>query len=74
VRKGQRIQASFENPVKAKGEGFLKPSIETLDTFMDKREKLSGSIYGKIAEFRWGLDEEFTIDDLIEGILKSIRE
>ena len=73
VRKGQRIQASFDNPVKAKGEGFLKPSIEALDSFLDKREKLSGSLYGKIAEFRWGADENFSIDGLIEGIQKSIR-
>lgn len=73
VRKGQRVQASFENPVKAKGEGFLKPSIEALDTFLDKREKLSGSLYGKIDEFRWGLDENFSIDDLIAGVQKTIR-
>ncbi|MDD4573634.1 MAG: type I-E CRISPR-associated protein Cas7/Cse4/CasC [Sphaerochaeta sp.] len=73
VRKGQRVQASFDNPVKAKGEGFLKPSIEALDTFLDKREKLSGSLYGKIDEFRWGIDENFSIDDLIAGVQKSIR-
>lgn len=74
VRRGQRIQASFENPVKSKGEGFLKPSIEALDTFIDRREKLSGSLYGKIADFHWGLDETFTIDNLIAGIQNSMRE
>jgi CRISPR system Cascade subunit CasC len=73
LRKGQRVQASFDNPVKAHGEGFLKPSIEALDAFLDKREKLSGSLYGKIDEFRWGLDEDFNIDDLVSGIQKSMR-
>jgi len=73
IRKGQRVQASFDNPVKAKGEGFLKPSIEALDAFLDKREKISGSLYGKIDEYRWGIDENFSIDNLIEGVQKSLR-
>lgn len=74
VRKGQRVQASFENPVKAKGEGFLKPSIEALDSFLDKREKISGSLYGKIGEYRWGIDENFSIDDLIRGVQNSTKD
>ena len=73
VRKGQRLQASFENPVKAKGEGFLNPSIEALASFLSKKEKLSGSLFGKIEEFTWGLDETFSIDDLIKGVVDSVR-
>ncbi len=73
IRNGQRVQASFENPVKAKGEGLLKPSIEALNTFLDKREKLSGSLYGKIEDLRWGLDDDFNIDDLIAGVQIAIR-
>lgn len=73
VRKGQGIQASFENPVKSRGEGFLKPSIEQLNSFLESKEKLSGSLFGKIDEFTWGLDEEFSIDDLITGLQKAVK-
>jgi CRISPR system Cascade subunit CasC len=73
VRKGQRIQASFDEPVKAKGEGYLKPSIEALSGFLEKKEQLSGSLFGKIAEFTWGLDESFNIDELIAGVIEHIR-
>jgi CRISPR system Cascade subunit CasC len=73
VRKGQRLQASFENPVKAKGEGYLKPSIEALETFLLKKEKLSGSLFGKIQELTWGLDEDFSIDDLVAGVVDVVR-
>lgn len=73
VRKGQRIQASFDEPVRAKGEGFLRPSIEALNQYLLKKESLSGSLFGKIAEFTWGDDEQFSIDDLIAGVSNSIR-
>ncbi len=73
VRDGQRIQASFDEPVKSKGVGYLKPSIEALNDFLNKKEKVSGSLFGKIADFTWGIDENFSIDDLISGIVESIR-
>jgi CRISPR system Cascade subunit CasC len=73
VRKGQGIQASFDEPVKSIGEGFLKPSIKALNQFLDRKEKLSGSLFGKIAEFTWGTDESFSIDDLIAGVLQALR-
>jgi len=73
VRKGQRMQASFDEPVRAKGEGFLRPSIEALNQYLLKKESLSGSLFGKIAEFTWGDDEQFSIDDLIAGVSNSIR-
>ncbi len=73
VREGQRIQASFDEPVKSKGAGYLKPSIEALNNFLNKKEKISGSLFGKIADFTWGVDEDFSIDDLISGIVESIR-
>lgn len=73
VRRGQRLQASFDNPVRSKGEGYLKPSIEALESFLDKKEKLSGSLFGKIDEFTWGIDEEFSIDDLISSVVNSVK-
>jgi len=73
LRKGQGIQASFDEPVRAKGEGYSKPSIEFLNSYLDKKEKLSGSLFGKIQEWRWGQDGNFTIDDLITGLIASLK-
>ncbi len=73
VRKGQRLQLSFETPVKAKDGGFLNPSIEILDSELSKKEKLSGSLFGKIISFDFGKDESFSIDDLISSVIKSIK-
>ncbi len=70
VRKGQRLQVPFETAVKTKDGGFLQPSIDTLKTYLDKKEKLSGSLFGKVASYDWGDDENFSIDDLI-GALQS---
>ena len=68
VRRGQRLQVPFEKPVKAKGEGFLQPSIDELKTYLDKKEKLSGSLFGKVASYDWGEEENFSIDDLISAL------
>lgn len=71
VRKGQGVQLSFETPVKAKDGGFLASSIEEVKTQLSKKEKLSGSLFGKIAEFEFGEDENFSLDNLIESVTKS---
>lgn len=74
IRKGQRLQLSFETPVKSsKDGGFLHPSIEVLNAELSKKEKLSGSLFGKIAEFEFGQDENFSVDNLIESVIKSIK-
>jgi CRISPR system Cascade subunit CasC len=73
VRKGQRLQASFDEPVRSKGEGYLKPSIEALESFLKKKETLSGSLFGKIDEFTWGIDEQINIDDLITSVVTSTQ-
>lgn len=72
VRKGQRLQASFDDPVRARGEGFSKPSIERLKSWLDGKEKLYGSLFGKVASFDWGEDEGFSIDDLIAGLQAKV--
>jgi CRISPR system Cascade subunit CasC len=74
VRRGQRLQASFDRPVVSKGEGYLKPSIEALKKFLDDKEILSGSLFGKIAQFTWGQDTNFSIDDLIEKVQQASKE
>jgi CRISPR system Cascade subunit CasC len=68
VRKGQRLQASFEQPVKSKGDGFLVPSQVELKVWLDKKEKLSGSLFGKIKDLEWGDDLNYSIDALIADL------
>jgi CRISPR system Cascade subunit CasC len=73
VRRGQRLQVPFETAVRAKDGGFLQPSIDELKTYIAKKEKISGSLFGKIKEFDFGEDEKFSIDDLIVGIQKAVQ-
>ncbi|CAI1840336.1 MULTISPECIES: type I-E CRISPR-associated protein Cas7/Cse4/CasC [Serratia] len=68
VRKGQRLQASFEQPVKSKGEGFFRPSKDELNAWLDKKEKLSGSLFGKQGGYEWGDNLEYSIDSLIADL------
>ena len=68
VRKGQRLQAPFETAIKAKDGGFLQPSIDALTDYLAKTEKLHGSLFGKQADYTYGIDENFSIDDLISAL------
>lgn len=73
VRRGQRLQVPFEKPIKARGEGYLDPSIEQLKAWLDKKEKLVGSLFGKIASYEWGEDEDFSVDDLVAALQTHVR-
>jgi CRISPR system Cascade subunit CasC len=73
VRKGQRLQVPFEKPIKTKGDGFLQPSMEELTAYLDKKEKLSGSLFGKLAGYDWGIDENFSIDDLVAALQSHVQ-
>lgn len=73
VRKGQRLQVPFETAVKAKDGGFLQPSIQTLTDYLSKKEKLHGSLFGKKAEYTFGEDENFSIDDLVAALKKHVE-
>ena len=69
VRCGQRLQVPFETPVALPKEGgYLVGSIDFLDRYLRDKEKLSGSLFRKIAAFEWGRDENFSIDDLVAGL------
>lgn len=68
VRQGQRLQASFDQPVRANGEGFLQPSKAALDSWLHKKEQLSGSLFGKQGDYAWGDDLEYSIDRLIADL------
>lgn len=67
IRKGQRLQLSFETAVKPKEGGYLQPSIEALTSNLSIKEKRAGSLFGKEAEWTFG-EGDFSIDDLIQGI------
>jgi len=68
VRNGQRLQVPFETAVKAKDGGFIQPSIDAMTGYLSKQEKLHGSLFGKQAEYTYGEDESFSIDDLITAL------
>jgi len=72
VRKGQRLQVPFEQPVKARGDGYLAPSIEALKGYLDKKERLAGSLFGKVAGYDWGEDEGYSIDQLIADLQSHV--
>mgnify|MGYP001065893473 CR=1 FL=1 len=68
VRKGQRLQVPFETAVKPMDGGYIQPSIDAMTSYLARQEKLHGSLFGKQAEYTYGQDESFTIDDLIAGL------
>lgn len=74
VRKGQRLQVPFETPVaKGRDGGYLQSSIDTLKAYLDKKEKMTGALYGKLASYDWGEDEDFSIDDLINKLQSHVQ-
>jgi len=73
VRNGQRLQVPFETAVKASDGGYLKVSLNELKTYLDKKEKLAGSLFGKQASYDWGEDESFSIDNLIESLQSHVQ-
>ncbi|WP_243975285.1 type I-E CRISPR-associated protein Cas7/Cse4/CasC [Vibrio natriegens] len=68
VRKGQRLQASFEQPVRSTGEGYLLPSKKALQNWLEQREKLSGSLFGKLGDYEWGDSLDYSVDHLIADL------
>lgn len=74
LRRGQMIQPVFDMPIKAEEDGgMLTPSIRELDRLIDREKALSGSLYGGIADFRFGADEGYSIDDLRTDIRKELE-
>ncbi len=75
VRKGQGMQLSFETPIpKDNDGGFLSKSVAYMRETLSKKEKLSGSLFGLIKKFEFGEDENFSIDNLIDGVVSAIKE
>jgi|SRR5690554_5485789 len=72
VRKGQRLQVPFETAVKAEQGGYLQPSVEALKSYLDKKEKMTGSLFGKQAAYEWGEDENYSVDQLIADLQSHV--
>ena len=68
VRQGQGLQIPFETAIKSKDGGFIQPSIDAMTAYLAKQESLHGSLFGKKAEYTYGLDDKFNIDDLIASL------
>lgn len=74
VRRGQRLQVPFETAVKPQNGGFLEPSKNEMCNYLDRKEKLAGSLFGEIKSFEFGEDVDFNIDQLIESIKTAVAE
>ena len=74
IRKGQRLQVPFETTVKMKDGGFLEASKEVLSQYLSKKEKLAGSLFGKIDSFVFGDNENYSIDHLISDVKRSVEK
>ncbi|NCD05809.1 MAG: type I-E CRISPR-associated protein Cas7/Cse4/CasC [Spirochaetia bacterium] len=73
IRKGQRLQVPFDKAVtKAFDGGYLEESKKILCGYLDKKEKLSGSLFGLKYKADYGDDENFSIDDLCSDLTTSI--
>ncbi len=70
LRKGPRMQVSFDEPVRAKG-GWLAPSIEALKSALDEHKRACGSLYGERASFTFGKGE-MGIDELRSGVQSAL--
>jgi CRISPR system Cascade subunit CasC len=84
-RKGQRLQASFDAPVLAKGGGYLEPSIggylepsiQALENFLRKKEQEAGSLFQKQGEIRFGagIEKSGDVDKCsVDEILASLKD
>ena len=73
VRKGQGMQLTFDEPVKAKGEGYLKPSIEAMKKQLTENETLAGTLFDKIGDFIYGEDKTYSIDNLCVDINTALE-
>jgi len=64
----------FETAVKAKDGGYLQPSLTALTDYLTKKEALAGSLFGKQRDFTFGIDANFSIDTLIDELVKYVAE
>lgn len=67
VRKGQGMQASFDEAVASKN-GYLQPSIKALENQLERVKKQSGSLYNEQGSYVLGADSDLDIDMLAQKL------
>lgn len=72
VREGQPLQLNFEEPVRAKGCGYLKPSIDKLKELISTKQSKLGSLYSNKKELEWGVKDDYSVDQLIKDTMDAI--
>jgi CRISPR system Cascade subunit CasC len=72
IRKGQRLQASFEKAIRPENGGILEPSKKALMEYLSQQEKLWGSLFGKIGEIEYG--ETNGIDSVVTFLKTQIAK
>jgi CRISPR system Cascade subunit CasC len=72
IRKGQNVQAKFDAPIKNTGNGYSDASRESLKNELNKVAKMSGSMFGLVAECEWGENPDFSFDDLLKMLKDNI--
>ncbi|MDR2669471.1 MAG: type I-E CRISPR-associated protein Cas7/Cse4/CasC [Desulfovibrio sp.] len=73
-RRGQRLQASFDNPVLSRGEGYVKPGIVALEEFLALKERQAGSLFCKELDLKLGPDKETSVDDITAALKDYVRK
>lgn len=76
VRKGQGLQVPFEEAVQIKRpeyHSYLKPSIETLKAYLEKKEAIAGSLFGKLGDYELGEKMDYSIDHLIADLQSHVE-
>ena len=74
LRRGQRMQVSFEQPVRTQGMGWLEPSKKALDDALLRNEARCGSFYVQHAAYTFGGTPEISIDTLAEGLTAAVSQ
>lgn len=75
VRRGQRMQLSFEKPVRSDADGgWLAPSVKALDEGLARQERLAGSLYGNLADITYGGENAVSIDEVREALRATVTE
>ena len=70
VRNGQRLQLSFDKPVRSNGDGYVEPSIQSLKNDLKIKENMSGTLFNKLLQIELPTNN---IDDLVKKLQEFVR-
>jgi len=72
VRKGQRLQVSFEKAVRCENGSMLEPSKTALTAYLDKQKNLWGSLFGETGSIEYG--EKNGIDAVVDFLKTHVAK